>query len=110
MSSTDPVLPANRQPMPVSPDVQAELDDRKRRSVDAIELEIEERTQRLSANVDELFTRLHPKRIGQDMVASARARVLTPDGWPRAEVLGAIAGAAVGVGVLIWWSRRSGTR
>lgn len=106
MSSTDSVLPASRQPMPVSPEVQAELDNRRRRSVDAIERELDERTERLSENIDELVARLRPGRVARDTMAGVRSRVLTSDGWPRPEVLGAIAGAVVGVGVLIWWARR----
>jgi hypothetical protein len=78
------VLPASRQPMPMAPEVQAELAKRGR-SARQIESDIVARTERLSANIDELTARLTPSRL---------------------EVLGAVAGAALVVGLLLWRARR----
>ena len=105
MSPIDPVLPASRQPVPVSEEVQAELDSRKP-SVEEIERRVDERTERLAANIDDLVSRLKPKRVARDAVTGVRSRLVTPSGRLRAEVIGAAAGAAVGAAVLIWWMRR----
>lgn len=99
------MLPASRQPMPMAPEVQAELAKRGR-SVRQIETEIAARTERLSANIDELTTRLTPSRLVKDGTAGLRARLTTPDGSPRLELLGAVAGAALVVGLLLWRARR----
>lgn len=106
MNSTDPALPASRQPVPVSPEVQNEI-DRRGRSVAQIERDIAARTERLSANVDELMARVAPKRLAKDSTDWAKARVVTPQGKPRAEIIGAVAGAAVALGFLLWRARRN---
>ncbi len=105
MSATDSVLPSSRQPVPVSPEVQAELDKRPP-TVAEIERRLDETTRRLAANIDELSSRLSPRRIVDDRVSRLKARVTTPGGQLRAEVIGAAAGAAVAMGVLVWWVRR----
>jgi len=105
VSPTDPTLPASRQPVPVAPEVQAEI-DRRGRSAAQIERDIAERTERLSANIDELTARLAPRRLVGDRVAAAKQKVTTPDGRPRAEIVGALAGAVVAVPFLLWRSRR----
>ncbi|PZF79146.1 DUF3618 domain-containing protein [Jiangella anatolica] len=102
---SESVLPASRQPMPMAPEVQAELDKRGR-SARQIESDIAARTERLSANIDELTARLSPSRLVKDTTAGLRARVTTPEGNPRLEVLGAVAGAALVIGLLLWRSRR----
>ncbi len=99
------MLPASRQPMPMAPEVQAELAKRGR-SVRQIETEIAARTDRLAANVDELTARLAPSRLVKESTAGLRARLTTPEGNPRLEVLGAVAGAALVVGLLLWRARR----
>ncbi|WP_158603038.1 DUF3618 domain-containing protein [Jiangella rhizosphaerae] len=102
---TQPVLPASRQPVPLAPEVQAELAKRGR-SVRQIETDIAARTERLAANLDELTARLAPSRLVKDSTASLRARLTTPDGNPRLEVLGAVAGAVLVAGLLLWRARR----
>lgn len=106
MNSTDPALPASRQAVPVSPEVQAEV-DRRGRSAAQIERDIAERTERLSATVDELTAKLAPGRLAKDGAAGLKSRVMTPEGRPRPEIIGALAGAAVAVGFLLWRARRS---
>ena len=105
MSATDSVLPSSRQPVPVSDEVQAEL-DRRPRSADEIERELDERAQRLAGNIDALSAKLSPSRVARDGVASVKSRFTTPSGGLRPEVVGAVAGALIGVGVLIWRARR----
>jgi hypothetical protein len=85
------------QPMPESPA--------------ALEQEIEVRRTRLAATIDELTTRAKPKEIARRGVAGLKARgqaaVSTPDGQPRKERIGAVAGALlVLVTVLVWVRRR----
>ena len=133
---TEPVLPSSRQPVPgsehfdrTSPmqrerggngelggngdkrggngerggneDKQAE-----RRSAAEIEADIDATTQRLSATVDELAFRLSPAQIAKRSMNGAKGLVITSDGRPRAEVIGALAGALVGTAFLLWRSRR----
>lgn len=94
MSASEQVLPASRQPVPVAPDVQAEI-DRKPRTAAQIEHDIAERGERLAANIDELTARLSPSRL-----------VRSADGRLRMEIVGALAGVAVAVGLLIWRAKR----
>lgn len=106
------VLPSSRQPVPVADEVQEQLRERaetrrRHRSVDEIERELDETTQRLAANVDELVDRVSPVRLAQSGVEKVKARVMAPSGRPRPEVIGAIAGAAI-VGVVLWQLRRRG--
>lgn len=105
MSTTDPALPASRQPVPLAPDVQTEL-DRRPRSVDQIERDLAERTERLSANIDELAARLRPSRLASGAVTTAKSKVLRPDASLKAELIGAAAGALIGISFLIWRARR----
>lgn len=105
MTATDPALPSSRRPVPVSDDVLAKLDARQR-SVDEIEYELNERTQRLADNVDQLVARLSPGRMAREGADSVKRRLTTASGAPRLEVVGAVAGALVGVAVLVWWTRR----
>lgn len=71
------------------------------RSVKAIERELDETTQRLANEVDELVARLRPGRILRSGADDAKRRVLAKSGTPRPEVIGAIAGAVV-VGLVLW--------
>ncbi|HEY9412384.1 MAG TPA: DUF3618 domain-containing protein [Jiangellaceae bacterium] len=105
MSVTDPALPSSRQPVPIADEVQAELDRRPRTTAE-IERELDERTQRLVGNIDALNAKLNPSRIARDSVARVKSRFTTPSGGLRPEVVGAVAGALIGVGVLIWRARR----
>jgi hypothetical protein len=105
VAAIEPVLPASRQPVPLAPEVQAELDKRPR-TARQIEQDITARTERLAANIDELAARLSPSRLVRDSTAGIRARVTTPEGNPRLEVVGAVAGAVLVLGVLMWRARR----
>ncbi|HEX6336943.1 MAG TPA: DUF3618 domain-containing protein [Jiangellaceae bacterium] len=77
-----------------------------RRSAAEIEADIDATTQRLSATVDELAFRLSPAQIAKRSMNGAKGLVITSDGRPRAEVIGALAGALVGTAFLLWRSRR----
>lgn len=110
MAQTQQGLPSSRQPVPVAEGVQEQLDEKakrekKKRSIDDIERELDQTTQRLAANVDELVNRVRPSRLAQAGVESAKRKVLTPSGLPRPEVIGAAVGAVV-VGVVLWRMRR----
>lgn len=123
---TEPVLPSSRQPVPGSErferpapaprgqdgkpgrgDPGDEAGDRtERRTAAQIEADINATAQRLSATVDELVFRLSPAQIAKRTMNRATGVVVTPDGRPRAEVIGALAGALVGAAFLLWRSRR----
>ncbi|HSK55200.1 MAG TPA: DUF3618 domain-containing protein [Jiangellales bacterium] len=109
MTKPDQVLPTSRQAMqgpqalpqpgsPVSPGP---------RSLDEIEADIDQARQRLAGTVDALVDRLSPRSIATRGVARLKERLLTEDGTPRPEVIGAAVGVAVVVGLLVWRSRRS---
>lgn len=106
MNSTDSALPASRRQVPVAPEVQDEI-DRRGRSVAQIERDIAQRTDRLSANIDELMSRVAPGRLARDGAAGLKSGVLTAQGRPRPEIIGALAGAALAVGFLLWRARRN---
>jgi hypothetical protein len=112
---TEPVLPSSRQPVPGSEAYERPAPqradgrregERQRRTAAQIESEIDETTERLAANVDELVARLRPANIARRGLAGTRGLVTDPAGRPRAEVVGAVVGALVGVAVLTWWARR----
>jgi hypothetical protein len=120
---TEPVLPTSRRPVPGSerferpapaPRKQGDRRERgdkddegaERRTAAEIEADIDATARRLSANVDELAFRLRPSRIAMRGVDGAKGLVITADGRPRAEVIGALAGALVGAAFLLWRSRR----
>jgi hypothetical protein len=116
---TEPVLPSSRQPVPGSEkydrpapapretDAKGDKSDgAKRRTAAEIEADIDATTERLAASVDELVGRLSPARAARRGVSSAKNLVIGPDGRPRAEVVGALVGALVGAGLLLWRSRR----
>jgi hypothetical protein len=112
VSASERVLPASRQPVPVksrgvSGDGSAEDAKRRRkRSVEEIEQAMAERSERLTANIDELLNRAKPSRVARDGLGRIGSTLTTSGGAPRLEVLGAIVGAAVVGGVLIWRARR----
>jgi hypothetical protein len=99
VTAPDPVLPATRQPMP-APEL------RPARTPAEIEQELQETTDRLASRVDELVQRVHPKRVARRGVASVKEKLTTPQGRPRAEVVGAAIGGLIGLGVLAWRARR----
>lgn len=116
---TEPVLPSSRQAMPGSEQYERELaarqardghpGKRERRSPAEIEADLQTTTDRLAANVDELVERLNPRQVAKRGAARARGLVTTADGRLRAEAVGAVVGALVGVVVLVWMARRRRT-
>jgi Protein of unknown function (DUF3618) len=104
ISTDDQVLPASRQPMPGAP-----VPERpQQRTPDVIEQELYETAQRLSSRVDELAYQVKPRQLVRRGVSRVRAKLVTPDGRPRTEVVGAAVGALVGLAFLVWRSRRNG--
>lgn len=104
------VLPSSRQPVPGSePGKAAESDgkdgDKGNRSAADIEAELDAVTERLAANVDALVDRLQPKQLAGRSVGRVGRLVVTADGRPRPEIVGAVIGGLLGVAVLTWWSR-----
>ncbi|MYM20224.1 DUF3618 domain-containing protein [Brevibacterium sp. 5221] len=55
------------------------------------------REQRLSANVDELVGRLHPKALAAQAEAQAKSVVINPDGSPKVERIALFGGIALAV-------------
>ncbi|HET6729124.1 MAG TPA: DUF3618 domain-containing protein [Jiangellaceae bacterium] len=115
MSEPEPVLPASRRPMPGSstPDLSAEAltgsspePPSPQRTADEIEQELEETTDRLAARIDALVDRVSPAAIMGRGRASVRRAVMTPNGRPRAEFIGALIGGLIGVAVLVWRARQ----
>lgn len=115
MSEPDPVLPASRRPMPgpSTPDLSAEAPTGSspeppgpQRTADEIEKELEETTDRLAARIDVLVDRVSPAAIIGRGRASVRRAVMTPNGRPRAEFIGALIGGLIGVAVLVWRARQ----
>jgi hypothetical protein len=76
----------------------------------AIESAIEAKRASLAATIDELSFRTQPKELARRGIAGiagkARGAVATPDGQLRTERVGAVAGAAVVLLVVLVWVRR----
>jgi hypothetical protein len=72
-----------------------------------IEADIERQRERLAHTVDQLSHKLDVKAQGRAKVADVRRNVVTPDGKPRPEVIGAAAGAALAIVLLLLWGKRS---
>ena len=109
MTNPDQVLPATRQPVQ-GPQALPQPGTQVRpgpRSMDEIEADIEQARQRLAGTLDTLVDRVSPRSVAARTVQRLKARLLTEQGTPRAEVVGAAVGVAVVVGVLVWRSRRS---
>lgn len=126
MSSTsEPVLPSSRTPVPGPSNTAAEAADARREAAaralpttaPELERELARVRDRLAADIDALTERVAPKNVAarakanartkvDNLTTSARRQVTYPDGSLRTEVVGAIAGAAVVVVVLVVLSRR----
>jgi hypothetical protein len=109
VSNPDQVLPASRQPIQ-GPQALPQPGTQVRpgpRSVDEIEADIDQARQRLAGTLDTLVDRVSPRSVAARGVERLKARLLTENGTPRPEVIGAAVGVAVVVGVLVWRSRRS---
>jgi len=87
--------PTGSSPEPPSP----------QRTPDEIEHELDETTDRLAARVDALVDRVSPAAIADRGRAALRRAVMTPQGRPRAEVVGALIGGLIGIAVLVWRAR-----
>ena len=87
MASADSARHADRAPGPQQPD--------------AIEWEMEETRARLASTIDELVNRTSPKRVVRREVASVKATFVDEHGNPRTDNILKVAGAVVGVVVLL---------
>jgi len=115
VSEPDAVLPASRRAMPgptvsdlsavVPPDASPATPPSPQRTPAEIERELEVTTDRLAARVDALVGRVSPAAIVGRGRAAVRRAVTTPQGRPRAEVVGALIGGLIGVAVLVWRAR-----
>jgi Protein of unknown function (DUF3618) len=74
---------------------------------DDIQADIEQQREQLAETVDQLTHKLDVKAQASAKVDELKDRATTDDGKPRPELIGAVAGAVVVVGLLIWWRRRS---
>ncbi|WP_165367977.1 DUF3618 domain-containing protein [Phytoactinopolyspora endophytica] len=106
MSTPDAVRPGSRQPVSASPEAGDESEPRPKRSAKEIEQAMAERSERLAMNVDELVSRMSPGRLARDSAGRVGSKLTTPEGGPRLEVVGAVAGALLVGGLLIWRARR----
>ncbi len=110
-SSEQHVLPQSRQPMPGSPEPPPR--GPVIRSPAQIERDIESRRERLSGTIDAIAERVKPQNIARrrvedvrERVAEVRRRLSDDQGRLRKEVVGAVAGAAVVIAVLVILQRR----
>lgn len=71
-----------------------------------IEADIAQQRERLAETVDALGHKLDIKAQGKARVAALQDRATTDAGAPRPELIGAAAGLALGVVVLLVWRRR----
>lgn len=60
----------------------------------------------MATTIDQIVDRAHPKNVARRWVESVKARFIAPDGSARMETVAPVAGAAVGVVVLIVVLRR----
>ncbi|NEE02807.1 DUF3618 domain-containing protein [Phytoactinopolyspora halotolerans] len=106
MSTPDAVRTGPREPVTAPSETPEEPERRPKRSAREIEQAINERSERLARNIDELVGRMSPGRLARDSAGRIGSKMTTPEGGPRVEVLGAIAGAVLVGGLLVWRSRR----
>ncbi|MGH8825744.1 MAG: DUF3618 domain-containing protein [Jiangellaceae bacterium] len=98
-------MPGPPPPGPASSDT-AEPEPARQRRAAEIEQELEETSDRLAARVDALVERMSPAAILGRRRAAVGQVFTTPQGRPRAEVVGAVIGGLLGVAVLVWRARR----
>ncbi len=81
------------------------MGEQTRTSPDAIDAEIAVTREHLASTIDELLVRARPKEIARRKAESTKARFVeathTPDGELRVERVGAVAGAAVLLGLAL---------
>lgn len=73
---------------------------------DKLVADIEVTRDRLATTIDRIVDRANPKNIARRSIESVKARFIAPDGSVRMETAGPVAGAAVGVIVLVVVLRR----
>jgi hypothetical protein len=72
----------------------------------SIEAEIEAQREQLAETVDQLAHKLDVKAQAKERAADLKDRATTATGKPRPELVVAMVGAVVAVGLLVWWRRR----
>ena len=70
-----------------------------------IEAEIERTRLRLAGTVDAIADRVKPGNVARRGAEAARSQVVDERGQPRTARIAALAGAAVAVGVVLFWRR-----
>lgn len=70
-----------------------------------IEAEIAQQREQLASTVDQLQARLDVKSRAQQRLSDVRDQATTADGKPRPELVAAVAGVVVLLGVVIWRRR-----
>ena len=76
------------------------------RTPDALVRDIEAARDRLADTIDEIVDRTNPKNVARRTLGRVKARFIDEEGAPRMENIAPVAGAMVGVGVLIVVVRR----
>jgi hypothetical protein len=76
------------------------------RDPDRLVADIEATRDRLATTIDQIVDRANPKNVARRGINSVKARFVAPDGSVRMETVGPVAGAVVGVVVLVVVLRR----
>jgi hypothetical protein len=82
------------------------MSDRTKVGTAGLEADIEAQREHLAETVDQLAHKLDVKAQAQERAADLKDRATTASGAPRPELVAAVAGVVVLVGVLVWWRRR----
>jgi Protein of unknown function (DUF3618) len=70
-----------------------------------LEAEIEAQRDQLAETVEQLTHKLDVKAQAKERAALVKDRATTDDGKPRPELLAAVVGTVVLVGLMVWWRR-----
>jgi hypothetical protein len=73
---------------------------------DDIQADIENQREQLAETVDQLAHKLDVKAQASAKVEELKDRVTTDEGKPRLELVAAVVGTVVVLGLLAWWRRR----
>jgi Protein of unknown function (DUF3618) len=71
-----------------------------------LEAQIEAQRDQLADTVDQLTHKLDVKTQAKERAARVADRATTEDGLPRPELVAALTGVVLLLGVLVWWRRR----